>query len=161
MGEFSSKPSRWQVFMAKAPKGRGILDPDGQRVGFRGARGPSHGGRHGGCELQILWYLSLSRRKRINDWKTMEDRQWLKPVAVVYSKHGLVAVRGFGAICDDEEEDAATVSHARRRNEKGEDLGSWVLAGDASGGGWRPWRRASPAMGCAVAAPRWSCGVRR
>ncbi|QCE07158.1 hypothetical protein DEO72_LG9g2174 [Vigna unguiculata] len=54
----------------------------------------------------------------------MEDRQWLKSVAVVSSKHGLAAVRGFGAVCGDEEEEAATVSHAGRRNEKGEDLGS-------------------------------------
>jgi len=54
----------------------------------------------------------------------MEDRQWLKPVAVVSGKHGLAAVRGFGAIYGDEEEEAATVSHARRRNEKGKDLGS-------------------------------------
>ena len=83
----------------------------------------------------------------------MEDRQWLKPVAVVSGKHGLATVRGFGVVCDDEEEEEATVSHARRINENGEDLGSWVLTGDASGGGWRRRRRVSPAAGCAVAAP--------
>ena len=91
----------------------------------------------------------------------MEDRQWLKPVAVVSGKHGLVVVRGFGVVCGDKEEEVATVSHAGRRNEKGEDLGSWVLAGDAFGGGWRRRRCVSPVTGCAVTAPRWSCGVRR
>ena len=139
---------------------RGILDPDDKRVGFRGARGPSRGGRHGGCESQSLWRLSLLQRKRIKDWKRMEDRQWLKPVAVVSGKHGLAAVRGFGAVRGDEEEKATTVSHTGRRNEKGEDLGSWDLAGDASGGGWRRWR-VSPATVCAMAAPCWSCGVQR
>ncbi|QCD93990.1 hypothetical protein DEO72_LG5g2068 [Vigna unguiculata] len=51
----------------------------------------------------------------------MKDRQWLKQVAEVSGKHGLATVRGFGAVYDDEEEEATTVSHAGRGNEKGED----------------------------------------
>ena len=103
---------------------KGSLDPGGQRVGFHGAHEPSRGGRHNGCESQSLWRLSLLRRKRTKDWRRMEDRQWLKPVAVVSGKHGLATVRGSGVVCDDEEEEAAIVSHAGRGNEKGEDLGS-------------------------------------
>ena len=39
-----------------------------------------------------------------------------------------------------------------RRNEKGDDSRSWVLAGDAPVGGWCRRRRASPAVGLAAAA---------
>jgi len=48
----------------------------------------------------------------------------LKPVTVVSGKHGLAAVRGFGVVCDYEEQEEAIVSHAGRGNEKGEDLGT-------------------------------------
>jgi len=45
------------------------------------------------------------------------------------------------------------LSRAREKKEKGNDSGSWILAGDASGGGWRRRRHVSPAVGLAAAAP--------
>jgi len=44
------------------------------------------------------------------------------------------------------------LSRARERNEKGDDSRSWVLADDASVGGWCRRRRVSPAVGLAAAA---------
>ena len=79
----------------------------------------------------------------------MEDRRWLEPVVVVSGKHGIATVKGFGVVCGDEEKEEAHVSHAGRRSDerivsrigeetrRGEDSGSWVLVGNASGGGWR------------------------
>jgi len=56
-------------------------------------------------------------------------------MTVVSSKHGLAAVKGFGADHGDEEEEATHVSHMRRRNDKGDDSGSSILISDTSGGG--------------------------
>jgi len=66
----------------------------------------------------------------------MEDQRWLEPMAVVFDKHGLAALKGFSVVCGDDEEEATTVSHAGRRsdekhclargrrNKKGGDFGS-------------------------------------
>ncbi|QCE04048.1 hypothetical protein DEO72_LG8g2081 [Vigna unguiculata] len=44
---------------------------------------------------------------------------------------------------------------------EGERFGELGSRRHASGGGWRRRWRVPPATGCAVAAPRWSCGVQR
>ncbi|QCE10583.1 hypothetical protein DEO72_LG10g1813 [Vigna unguiculata] len=82
----------------------------------------------------------------------MDDRRRLESSTVVSGGQGCAAVKGFVVVVWSCEKEVGHVLR-ERSNDNGDDLGSWVLVGDGSGGDWHRQRRLSLSVGCATAAP--------